>query len=183
MGDRLGAAFIELDGRARLSDPRGPRRRPFLSGLAQQAGIPCVAVLARLEGDTVARCGQPQRGQPDAGQLRTRSSTSYERCYAKSRSSAVETRQLTNLLTVKGEASPCARLRLELARLAKQGYSISHDVDAGRVALINLGSSAGLSSTASPLSPMVRGPAGHRGASARSPGCVRGLVGKAARWR
>ena len=50
---RLGAAFVEFDRRTRMTDPFVQLGMPMLPDLVQQAGVPCVAVLARLYGDTV----------------------------------------------------------------------------------------------------------------------------------
>src|SRR5476651_313084 len=50
---RLGPAFIEFDRRTRLTDPLVQTGAPMLPDIARLANLPCVAVLARLYGNTV----------------------------------------------------------------------------------------------------------------------------------
>lgn len=50
---RLGAAFVEFDRLVRVTDPLYQAGTVLLKELAAQARIPCVAVLARLYGETV----------------------------------------------------------------------------------------------------------------------------------
>ena len=136
---RLGAAFVEFDRRARLTDPLIQLGVPVLSEIVRQAGIPCVAVLARLYGDTVM-CVADTRSRDSTVQ------TSYERGRPRplvlGATSKVILAQLTShrlkkLLTAMEDAPDphsLTRLRAELGRIRKSGYSITHgEVDRGRV--------------------------------------------------
>ncbi len=50
---RLGAAFVEFDRLIRLTDPLVRFGQPMLREIGMQAKLPCIALLARLYGDTV----------------------------------------------------------------------------------------------------------------------------------
>ncbi|ARP99613.1 IclR family transcriptional regulator [Pseudorhodoplanes sinuspersici] len=50
---RLGASFVEFDRRIRLTDPLVRFGQPMLREIGAQARLPCIALLARLYGDTV----------------------------------------------------------------------------------------------------------------------------------
>ncbi len=107
-----------------------------MSEIAQQAGIPCVAVLARLHGDTVM-CVADVHSEGSHVQ------TSYERgrprpltrgATSKVILAQLQTRRLNKLLAATDAAHPHKELRAELCRIRKQGYSVTHgEVDAGRV--------------------------------------------------
>ena len=136
---RLGAAFVEFDRRTRLTDPLIRLGVPVLSQVVREAGIPCVAVLARLYGDTVM-CVADIRSKDSTVE------TSYERgrprplalgATSKAILAQLSTHRLKKLLagtrhTVRPEA--IAELRTELARVRKSGHSVTHgEVDRGRV--------------------------------------------------
>ncbi len=136
---RLGAAFVEFDRRARLTDPLIQLGVTVLSEVVREADIPCVAVLARLYGDTVM-CVADIRSADSTVE------TSYERgrprplalgATSKAILAQLSTHRLKKLLagtrhTVRPEA--IVELRAELARIRRSGYSITHgEVDRGRV--------------------------------------------------
>ena len=136
---RLGAAFVEFDRRARVTDPLIQVGVPVLSEIVRQAPIPCVAVLARLYGDTVM-CVADTRSKGSAVQ------TSYERgrprplvlgATSKAILAQLTSHRLKKLLSAIDDApgpDSLARLRAELAQIRKDGYSITHgEVDRGRV--------------------------------------------------
>ena len=135
---RLGAAFVELDRMARLTDPLVRAGVPMLSEIIQQVGIPCVAVLARLHGDTVMCVA-------DMHSHGSNVKTSYERgrprpltrgATSKVILAQLNTRQLNKLLAATGGRNSHQNLRAELARIRKTGYSVTRaEVDAGRVGL------------------------------------------------
>ena len=135
---RLGAAFVELDRRARLTDPLVRAGVPMLSEIVEQAGLPCVAVLARLHGDTVM-CVADVRSEG------TQVQTSYERgrprpltrgATSKVILAQLNARQLGRLLITIGEASSSGKLRAELAAIRRRGFCITRsEVDAGRVGI------------------------------------------------
>jgi DNA-binding IclR family transcriptional regulator len=130
---RLGAAFVEFDRRTRMTDPLVQLGMPMLPDLVQQAGIPCVAVLARLYGDTVM-CVADARSQG------VRVQTSYERgrprpltrgATSKAILAQLPARRLSRLLP---STDPDFRNELNLIR--KNGYCITRgEVDAGRVGI------------------------------------------------
>ncbi len=133
---RLGAAFVELDRMARLTDPLVRAGVPMLSEIARQAGIPCVVVLARLHGETVMCVA-------DLHSAGSNVQTSYERgrprpltrgATSKVILAQLKTRQLNKLLAATAHSQQ--DLRAELARIRKQGYSVTHgEVDAGRAGI------------------------------------------------
>ncbi len=138
---RLGAAFVEFDRRARLTDPLIQLGVPALSEIVSQAAIPCVAVLARLYGDTVM-CVADTRSKDSTVQ------TSYERgrprplmlgATSKVILAQLTTHRLKKLLTaIENAPGPdsLAELRAELAQIRRSGYSITHsEVDLGRVGI------------------------------------------------
>jgi DNA-binding IclR family transcriptional regulator len=130
---RLGAAFVEFDRRTRMTDPLVQLGMPMLPDLVQQAGVPCVAVLARLYGDTVM-CVSDARSQG------VRVQTSYERgcprpltlgATSKAILAQLTARRLNRLLP-----SIDAAFRNELNLIRKNGYCITRgEVDAGRVGI------------------------------------------------
>jgi DNA-binding IclR family transcriptional regulator len=112
---------------------------PMLPDLVQQAGVPCVAVLARLYGDTVM-CVADARSQGTWVQ------TSYERgcprpltrgATSKAILAQLPARRLNRLLPPVPEDQPGAAsrdFRNELNLIRKNGYCITRgEVDAGRV--------------------------------------------------
>ena len=141
---RLGSAFIEFDRRTRLTDPLVQVGVPMLTDIVQHANVPCVAVLARLYGNTVM-CVADTRSAGTAVQ------TSYERgrprpltrgATSKVILAQLPTRRLNKLLaTTNSSSSPVtsssdAAFRNELALIRKNGYCVARgEVDDGRVGL------------------------------------------------
>jgi DNA-binding IclR family transcriptional regulator len=137
---RLGAAFVEFDRRARLTDPLVQVIGPMLSELVQQVGVPCVSVLARLYGDTVMCVA-------DARSPGSSVHTSYERgrprpltrgATSKAILAQLTTRRLKKLLVAKPSDHTAAAtesdFRCELAAIRRNGYCVSHgEVDRGIV--------------------------------------------------
>jgi DNA-binding IclR family transcriptional regulator len=130
---RLGAAFVEFDRRTRMTDPFVQLGMPMLPDLVRQAEVPCVAVLARLYGDTVM-CVADARSQG------TRVQTSYERgcprpltrgATSKAIVAQLPARRLNRLLPSNDPA-----FRNELNLIRRNGYCITRgEVDAGRVGI------------------------------------------------
>lgn len=149
---RLGAAFVEFDRLVRLTDPLARLGEAPLADLAAQAGIPAVALLARLYGDTVMCVAAAGAGAPSVR-------TSYERgrpmpllagATSKAILAQLPTRRLARLIA--NATTPAAELRAMLAAIRKRGHSISRgEIDRGLVglavplALPQLGLSASLS--------------------------------------
>jgi DNA-binding IclR family transcriptional regulator len=140
---RLGSAFIEFDRRTRLTDPLVLVGEPMLTDIAHHANIPCVAVLARLYGNTVM-CIADTRSAGSAVQ------TSYERgrprplmrgATSKVILAQLTMRRLNKLLATADSAgqhasSPDAAFRNELALIRKNGYCVARgEVDEGRVGI------------------------------------------------
>jgi DNA-binding IclR family transcriptional regulator len=140
---RLGAAFVEFDRLVRVTDPLYRAGTPLLRELALQARLPCVAVLARLYGDTVMCVADAasldgsvrssyQRGRP---RPLTRGATS------KAILAQLPARRLGKLLA--GEprdahpfALPEPALRDELAEIRRRGFCVARgEVDQGLVGL------------------------------------------------
>jgi DNA-binding IclR family transcriptional regulator len=130
---RLGAAFVEFDRRTRMTDPFVQLGMPMLPDLVRQAGVPCVAVLARLYGDTVM-CVADARSEGASVQ------TSYERgcprpltrgATSKAILAQMPARRLNRLLPSKD-----SDFRNELSLIRRSGYCITRgEVDAGRVGI------------------------------------------------
>jgi DNA-binding IclR family transcriptional regulator len=140
---RLGSAFVEFDRRTRLTDPLVLVGEPMLADIACHANLPCVAVLARLYGNTVM-CIADTRSAGSAVQ------TSYERGrprpLMRGATSKVILAQLTtrrlNKLLVSADPSRTpvslsdAAFRDELALIRKNGYCVARgEVDEGRVGI------------------------------------------------
>jgi DNA-binding IclR family transcriptional regulator len=140
---RLGAAFVEFDRRTRLTDPLVMVGEPMLTDIADHANLPCVAVLARLYGNTVM-CIADRRSAGSAVQ------TSYERgrprplmrgATSKVILAQLTTRRLNKLLAIadsSGEhvSSSEATFRDELDSIRKNGYCVARgEVDEGRVGI------------------------------------------------
>jgi DNA-binding IclR family transcriptional regulator len=136
---RLGPAFIEFDRRTRLTDPLLQAGVPILSDIAHHANVPCIAVLARLYGDTVM-CVADTRSVGSTVQ------TSYERgrprpllrgATSKVILAQLTTRRLNNLLASGQPVLPSdTDLRSELALIRKNGYCVAYaEVDEGRVGI------------------------------------------------
>lgn len=137
---RLGAAFVEFDRRARLTDPMVQVIGPMLGDLVQQVGVPCVSVLARLYGDTVMCVA-------DARSSGSSVHTSYERglprpltmgATSKAILAQLTARRLTKLLAAKpadqNALANQADFRKQLAVIRRSGYCVSHgEVDRGIV--------------------------------------------------
>lgn len=140
---RLGSAFIEFDRRTRLTDPLVQVGEPMLTDIVHHATIPCVAVLARLYGNTVM-CIADSRSAGTAVQ------TSYERgrprpltrgATSKVILAQLTTRRLNKLLVTANPSPPPPSLsdeafRDELALIRKNGYCVARgEVDEGRVGI------------------------------------------------
>lgn len=136
---RLGAAFVEFDRLVRLTDPLARLGQAPLADLAAQAGIPAVALLARLYGDTVMCVAAAGAGAPSVR-------TSYERgrpmpllagATSKAILAQLPTRRLARLIARdQTPAATVAELRATLAAIRKRGHSISRgEIDRGLVGL------------------------------------------------
>ncbi len=140
---RLGAAFVEFDRRTRLTDPLVQFGVPMLTDIVHHANVSCVAVLARLYGNTVmcvADTRSPgsivhtsyERGRP---RPLTRGATS------KVILSQLPTRRLNKLLTTADSSdqpisSSGTDFLSELASIRRNGYCVARsEVDEGRVGL------------------------------------------------
>ncbi len=140
---RLGSAFIEFDRRTRLTDPLVSVGESMLTDIAYHANIPCVAVLARLYGNTVM-CIADTRSAGSAVQ------TSYERgrprplmrgATSKVILAQLTTRRLSKLLALVDSSdhpvfSSGVTFRDELTMIRKNGYCVARgEVDEGRVGI------------------------------------------------
>ncbi|RAI40104.1 IclR family transcriptional regulator [Rhodoplanes roseus] len=139
---RLGAAFVEFDRRVRLTDPLTRLGEPRLRDVAAQAGVPCVALLARLYGDTVM-CVADTR----AGVLPV--TPSYERgrpmplvrgATSKTIMAQLPTRRLVRLIdTIDGAATApeqIAALREILTGVRRRGHCVNRgEIDDGLAGL------------------------------------------------
>jgi DNA-binding IclR family transcriptional regulator len=138
---RLGSTFVEFDRRTRLTDPLVQVGAPMLPDIVQHANVPCVAVLARLYGNTVM-CVADTRSAGSAVQ------TSYERgrprplmrgATSKVILAQLTTRRLNKLLaTADSSSQPIfssdTNFRDDLALIRKNGYCVARgEVDDGRV--------------------------------------------------
>lgn len=141
---RLGAAFVEFDRRVRLTDPLYQAGTSLLRDISLQARVPCVAVLARLYGDTVMCIADA--ASTDAVH------TSYERgrprpltqgATSKVILAQLSTRRLRRLLandafTKGGGPFPLSEtaFREDLAAIRRQGFSVTRgEVDKGMVGI------------------------------------------------
>ena len=142
---RLGAFFIEFDRLVRVTDPLYSIGTTMLRDVAAQARLPCVAVLARLYGNTVMCIAD---FEATGGGFRT----SYERGRprplthgATSKAILVQlpSRRLSKLLAQTGSFSGAgafpqseASFREELGAIRKRGYSVTRgEVDSGLVGI------------------------------------------------
>jgi DNA-binding IclR family transcriptional regulator len=142
---RLGAAFVEFDRRVRLTDPLYQAGTSLLQDISLQSRVPCVAVLARLYGDTVMCIA-------DAASADAEVHTSYERgrprpltqgATSKVILAQLTTRRLRRLLAndafVKSRGSfPLSEIafREELAMIRRQGFCVTRgEVDKGVVGI------------------------------------------------
>ena len=136
---RLGPAFIEFDRRTRLTDPLTQLAIPMLADIVQHAGVPGVAVLARLYGNTVMCVADARSPAGAVG-------TSYERgrpmpltrgATSKVILAQLTTRRLNKLVATADPSSQSLSSRVfldDLAAIRKNGYSIGRsEVDEGRV--------------------------------------------------
>ena len=136
---RLGPAFIEFDRRTRLTDPLTQRASTMLVDIVQHAGVPCLALLARLYGNTVM-CVADAKSPGSAVQ------SSYERgrpmpltrgATSKVILAQLPPRRLKKVLETAGSAPSDAVMdsfRKELLTIRKNGYAIGHgEVDRERV--------------------------------------------------
>ncbi|MGO4677234.1 IclR family transcriptional regulator [Bosea sp. 2YAB26] len=145
---RLGPAFVEFDRLVRLTDPLVRAGQSRLHDLIAQAGVPCVALLARLYGDTVlcvadeAVGNLPARPSYERGRPMplTRGATS------KTILSLVPPRRLARLVAGSFGGQPgadqadlpmkIAELRDLLAGIRKRGYCITRgEIDEGLVGI------------------------------------------------
>lgn len=128
---RLGAAFIEYDRLLRLTDPLMQAAAPVLDDIVVQAGIPCIALLARLYNGEVM-CVADRTG-PD-----THFRSSYERgrpmplargATSKAILASLPARTLGKLI---GPRDKSASLRDELIDIRRAGYCFaSSEIDSG----------------------------------------------------
>lgn len=142
---RLGAFFIEFDRLVRVTDPLYTFGRALLGDVVAQARVPCVAVLARLYGDTVMCVAD---FEAPAGGVKS----SYERgrprplihgATSKAILAQLPVRRLTKLLVgERGDkdnrafSQSEADFRDELNTIRKCGYSITRgEVDKGLVGI------------------------------------------------
>jgi DNA-binding IclR family transcriptional regulator len=141
---RLGAAFVEFDRLVRLTDPLYQAGTTLLHEVAAQARLACVAVLARLYGDTVMCVADARSADCTIG-------TSYERgrprpltrgATSKVILGQLRPRRLTRLLTAVGNESkrPFAasesEFREQLAGIRRRGYCVTRgEVDNGLVGI------------------------------------------------
>jgi DNA-binding IclR family transcriptional regulator len=137
---RLGAAFVEFDRLVRVTDPLYQAGTSLLHEVAAQARLPCVAVLARLYGDTVMCVADAASADHSIG-------ISYERgrprpltCGATSKVilAQLRPRRLKQLLSTadRGSKRPFApsesEFREQLAGIRRRGYCVTRgEVDKG----------------------------------------------------
>ncbi len=137
---RLGAAFVEFDRRLRVTDPLYQAGTALLHEVAAQARLPCIAVLARLYGNTVMCVADAASADRSIG-------TSYERgrprpltrgATSKVILAQLNARKLTRLLATAGRETkhPFApsdlELRDQLAATRRRGYCVTRgEVDQG----------------------------------------------------
>lgn len=142
---RLGACFVEFDRLVRVTDPLYRVGTSLLREVAMQARVPCVAVLARLYGETVMCVAD---AATDDGSVYT----SYERgrprpltrgATSKAILAQLPARRLVKLLerarTTEDQgpfAKDQAEFRDELALIRRRGYSVTRgEVDKGLVGI------------------------------------------------
>lgn len=128
---RLGPAFIEFERLLRLNDPLVRLGRGILADLVQQAGVPCIALIARLYNKEVmcvadetapgtAFRSSYERGRP---MPTTRGATS------KIILAHVPSRELTRLI---GPRAAHAQLRKELQTIRRAGHvATASEIDPG----------------------------------------------------
>jgi DNA-binding IclR family transcriptional regulator len=137
---RLGAAFVEFDRLVRVTDPLYQAGTTLLHEVAVQARLPCVAVLARLYGDTVMCVADAASADCSLG-------ISYERGRPRPLTSGATSkvilaqlrpRRLKRLLATAQHESkrPFGRseseFRDELAGIRRRGYCVTRgEVDKG----------------------------------------------------
>jgi DNA-binding IclR family transcriptional regulator len=141
---RLGSAFVEFDRMVRLTDPLFRDGTAFLREVSLQARVPCIAVLARLYGDTVMCVA-------DAASPDSNVHTSYERGLPRPLMSGatskvilaqLPTRRLNRLLEKLdyGDRHPFAlsqsEFRDELSAIRRRGFCVTRgEVDKGMVGI------------------------------------------------
>jgi DNA-binding IclR family transcriptional regulator len=137
---RLGSAFVEFDRLVRVTDPLYQAGTTLLHEVAAQARLACVAVLARLYGDTVMCIADAACANGPVG-------ISYERgrprpltCGATSKVilAQLSPRRLKRLLsTARNESKPPfapseSELKEQLAGIRRRGYCVTRgEVDKG----------------------------------------------------
>lgn len=139
---RLGAAFVEFDRLARLTDPLVRHGSTVLRGIVAAAGIPCVGLLSRLHNATVMCIADDAAGHVDFR-------SSYERgrpmpltrgATSKVILANLPARRLAALLKARrpgqvAEGDP-GTLRAALADIRRRGFAVTHgEVDTGLVGL------------------------------------------------
>lgn len=159
---RLGPAFVEFDRLVRLTDPLVKAGHSHLHDLVTQAGVPCLALLARLYGDTVLCVADAAIGNLPAR-------PSYERgrpmplargATSKTILSLLPARRLSRLVTeslagMTGVDEAATRttlgeLRDVLAGIRRSGYCITRsEIDDGLVGIAVPIAATGLGITAS----------------------------------
>ena len=137
---RLGPIFLEFDHRLRASDLLVRSGGLFLRTLVQQAGLPCVAVLARLYGDRVMCVADARSGPFDAetSYVRGRPMPIMRGATSKAILASMSGRKRTRLLSNFMDEDDPARERLnkELDGIRRAKVSVTRgEVDTGLVGL------------------------------------------------
>jgi DNA-binding IclR family transcriptional regulator len=137
---RLGPAFVDMERRARQTDPLILAGNAFLDPLIRRMGFKCSALLARLYGNTVMCVA-------DAHSRHMPLRTSFERglpmplvrtATARAVLSVMESRRLKRLLAreTELEGEPLNKFLSELFQIRKQGFWIAEgELDPGAVAI------------------------------------------------
>lgn len=141
---RLGPAFVEFERLIRITDPLINAGSALLREISMQARVPCVAVLARLYGETVM-CVAHAASEGATVQTsfeRGRPMPLTEGATSKTILAQLSTRRLTKVLERAGQepkppfARTEAELRESLTAIRKRGYCITRgEVDKGRAGI------------------------------------------------
>ena len=135
---RLGAALIEFDRLVRVTDPLSRYGLEMLGDVAEQAQVPCVAVLARLYGDTVMCIadrhspGDDTHSSYERGRPRplTRGATS------KMILAHLPSRRLSKLLARSSRQEDLDTLKKQLSDARRSGFMVTRgEVDSGLVGI------------------------------------------------
>lgn len=141
---RLGSAFVEFDRKVRLTDPLFRAGTTFLREVSLQARVPCIAVLARMHGDTVMCVADA--ASPDSA-VRTSYERGLPRPLMKGATSKVilaqlPTRRLNRLLAQLNDGNRYpfklsqSHFRDELSAIRRRGFCVTRgEVDKGMVGI------------------------------------------------